>query len=28
VRSLGELAVKGKRGPVQAYLLESSDQPA
>ena len=23
VRSLGELAVKGKRGPVQAYLLES-----
>jgi adenylate cyclase len=28
VRSLGELAVKGKREPVQAYLLESSGQPA
>jgi class 3 adenylate cyclase len=28
VRSLGEVAVKGKRGPVQAYLLENPGQPA
>ena len=27
VRSLGEVAIKGKRGPVQAYLLDEPGQP-
>jgi class 3 adenylate cyclase len=28
VRSLGEVTVKGKQDPVQAYLLEDPGQPA